>query len=410
MNIAQFYGIYGREITCFVQREVSVMRKIGYEVRRRYCFSACVIALTLGMVSFTTSAQAISSTELLNRLPPSDIIVSIDARKTMDDALPKALGGSPDLLAKVLRDSDEFTSRTGINPKDFDRVVIGASLGGHSFDMIVLASGERIEAGKVVAAGLKEAARGHGSRKETPTEEFQGHTLYAIEGNLATGMLVTELDGHTLAFGNAANVRAMLGGNLGQPGEVSAANADLIKLATQGNTNAVLQFAGRMPEIAVPVEGAIGRPSPALTIIAAVREFNGSFAVESGEARFMLSARTRRPEQAQQITEQLKALKELAAVSCSAATIASAENQTSANDTQADSTGDNDPRTQGREKKAELPADVAQTGGQSVVLPGLGLIVAAPGMDVIKDLVVESSGDEVRITLKHPLPASPASN
>src|SRR5205085_10694922 len=63
--------------------------------------------------------------DVLSYLPASDGIALIDVRRLMNETLPRVLAGDPAKLATANADIEKFKTRTGIDPRSFDRVVLG---------------------------------------------------------------------------------------------------------------------------------------------------------------------------------------------------------------------------------------------------------------------------------------------
>lgn len=354
-----------------------------------------MLVLTLSLLICANQARATnepaqsSASGLLTSLPASDVVLFIDAKRVMNDALPAVFGTTPALLADINKQLNEFKTRSGINPRDIEQIAIGAKLSGakeQSLNVLVIARGDNLDAAVTVAAGLKESARGNASKAVTTKQDFQSHTIYSLDGDLINGMAVAAMDTHTLMLGSAESIRAAL--SVGQAGYERVSD-DLIQLATH-DTGAMIGFAGRFPKLISA--GTSSETGPFIQTLSGIKEFSGSFTIAENEARMNLRVRTVQAEQARQIGEQLHALKELAAASTNKGRAQHGEIK---GDEQHGLPSSNKP-------KGNLRSG-SNTSGQTIALPGLGLLVAAPSMDVLKDLSINVEGAEVIIKLNHPL-------
>src|SRR6476469_5643895 len=65
---------------------------------------------------------------LVAKLPASDAVAIVDSRRFFDQALPKILASRPDLVGKISAHITEFQTKTGIDVRKFDRLVIGVNI------------------------------------------------------------------------------------------------------------------------------------------------------------------------------------------------------------------------------------------------------------------------------------------
>src|SRR4051812_14324937 len=66
-----------------------------------------------------------ASSDPLTVLPPSDAVMHVDVKRTLNEALPALLAGDPARLAKVNSEIEEFKAQTGIDAKSFERLAVG---------------------------------------------------------------------------------------------------------------------------------------------------------------------------------------------------------------------------------------------------------------------------------------------
>lgn len=62
---------------------------------------------------------------LMSSLPPSDVVVAIDVKRLLNEFVPKILSESPDALAKFNAQLDMIKSLSGLDLRQFDKVVAG---------------------------------------------------------------------------------------------------------------------------------------------------------------------------------------------------------------------------------------------------------------------------------------------
>ncbi|KXK07419.1 MAG: hypothetical protein UZ17_ACD001000076 [Acidobacteria bacterium OLB17] len=171
----------------------------------------------------TTRPSAASS--LVDLLPASNVVVSIDVQRGLNDALPKLLVGNPAIKAEIDAGLAEMNGKAGSDLSKLANVVVGLSLGEVStqkpkIDPVFIARGD-IAASQVVASATKAS--------KTPCTEstVAGKTLYlcqmevtinvpAANGSPATTKKVLRdtsfvaLDANTFAFGEPSRVKQML--------------------------------------------------------------------------------------------------------------------------------------------------------------------------------------------------------
>jgi hypothetical protein len=63
--------------------------------------------------------------DILSYLPASDGIALIDVRRLLNETMPRILAGDPAKLVLANAQIEKFKTRTGIDPRSFDRVVLG---------------------------------------------------------------------------------------------------------------------------------------------------------------------------------------------------------------------------------------------------------------------------------------------
>ena len=205
------------------------------------------------------AAPAPQTSPLVAKLPASDAVAVIDARRIFDQAIPQILASKQDLLTKINGHIREMQAKTGIDIRKFDRIVIGANIkrgAGKDYDLdpVVLARGT-MNAGSLIAAaklgtnaGYREEKLGERTiyiftpksvaDKNVPSSTSPG--VSAAIDHVPAEMAVSTLDTNTLVFGSLARVRETL--------EARSTVAPEITSLLSPRAASVFTFAARMPE------------------------------------------------------------------------------------------------------------------------------------------------------------------
>ena len=245
-------------------------------------------------------------------LPASDGIASIDVRRLMNETVPRILAGDPAKLAQANADIDKFKTRTGIDLRAFDRVVLGMRYTYPSpkvtkLETVVIARGT-FDPKALVAAGRGAAG---GNYRE---EKYRGATIMIITINdqmklfgvwdiRINDLAVCALDTHSLAIGTLANVKAAI--EAGPRGRVSA---DLASLATR-DSKAVIGLGANVPaELMASLN--VGNDTIAKDANS-IRQVYGSIGSTESDVSLMLTARTDSAEAAKNLNDTVTGLKQL---------------------------------------------------------------------------------------------------
>ena len=215
------------------------------------------VVLTLGFGYGSGSAQRkpASNTappaDILSYLPPSDGIALIDVRRLMNETLPRIMAGDPVKLVAANAEIEKFKTRTGIDPRSFDRVVLGMRYT-YPTPKVTKLETVAIARGTFDAKALSAAARiaANGKYRE---EKYRGATiliitvkdqmkLFGVWDMRINELAVCAVDPHSLAIGTVANVRAAI-----EAGLKGRAGADLAALATR-DPKAVVGFGANVPK------------------------------------------------------------------------------------------------------------------------------------------------------------------
>ncbi len=291
-------------------------------------FAAVVIAvLLLNFVGLAAGddnrrvAKKGQVSRLVTLLPSSDGVAVFDAKRFLNDALPKLLSANQAILGEIMAKITEMENRTGIDLRKFDQVAVGVtskqvSATQTDFEPVAIASGD-ISAGALIAI-VKLASNGT-YREET----ISGHTVYIfvpkdvahktaakspnsqvadtidhVLSSVTKEFAVTALDRNTLAIGTVPRIRETLRGQ-------SHVSAELTGLLSQKET-AVMSFALRTPDGMAKLVSLDNDEFG--TNIDSIQLLSGSVEVATIGTTLRLAARTKKPDQAQSLKDTLDGL------------------------------------------------------------------------------------------------------
>jgi len=271
--------------------------------------------LSAGLAGQKQRATSAAATDVGNYLPASDAIAVIQVKRMLNETMPSILGGDATKLAQANAEIEKFKTRTGIDPRMFDRVVIGAryvypSANTTKLEAVAIAHGN-FDA-KAVSAAAREAAKG--SVRE---EKYHGATITIINvndqmkllglWNMRIGELaICTLDPNSLALGTPAKVRAAI-----DAGKKGAASADLISLATR-DPNAVMGFGANLShELLAKLD--VGNDTLAKDV-GSIRQAYGSIDSAQTDVTLTVVARTDSPESAKNLGDTVEGLRQLGSI------------------------------------------------------------------------------------------------
>lgn len=323
---------------------------------------AVALLLTLGLfhglnAQTVSSVAATTARDPLAALPASDMIVNVDMRRIMNEALPRLLVNAPATRARMNADLDKMKAQSGFDLRSVDRVVIG--IGG--FDAAAAAANPRdampgkiiaVMSGSFNAPVLVAAARLVAGTKTTEVggsqiqeEAYGGKTIYTMTIDNKTTAATTSspvarsmqlslvaLDDHTVAVGLPASVRETIDAQ--QLSSINPANAELLAMATN-SANPLIGIGANVKAFMRPTPGGalIKTPrrletdqlgglssanqnnttgnNPMDEITKTLQEIQGfflSFGMGANDFNMDLVARTNLPEQAQKLSGMLSML------------------------------------------------------------------------------------------------------
>ena len=278
------------------------------------------VVLTLGFGFGSGSAQRKPATrpgpspaaDILSYLPASDGIALIDVRRLMNETMPRILAGDPAKLVAANAEIEKFKTRTGIDPRSFDRVVLGMRYT-YPTPKVTKLETVAIARGTFDARALAAAARiaANGKYRE---EKYRGATiliitvkdqmkLFGVWDIRINELAVSAIDSRSLAIGTIANVRAAI-----EAGLKGRAGADLAALATR-DPNAVIGFGANIPkELMANLN--VGNDTIAKDANS-IKQVYGSIGSTETDVSLMLVARTDSAAAATNLNDTVTGLKQL---------------------------------------------------------------------------------------------------
>lgn len=270
---------------------------------------------------FADTKTSKSKTELAALLPASDIVVTLDAQRLYNQALPQVLSANPGMLADINAHIDELKSKTGLDARQFQQVAVGLATRQISakdveFEPFVLArgsfnSGALLAVAKVASSGTYREEKIGGrtvyiftakeiveKNKPTASNSYFSKIFDKITRNLTREVAVTTYDDKTLAFGTPARVREAFETKTRVAG-------DVLGLVNR-NANAVVSFGGNMPNglsAFLPFDNdELGKN------LDAIRQISGGLNIAGGNTALSVTAKTLKDEQAQGLKETMEGL------------------------------------------------------------------------------------------------------
>ncbi len=274
-----------------------------------------LVAICSGFGSGSTSTSGTNPAlppDTFSYLPASDGIALIDVRRMLSETMPRILAGDSAKLTQANADLDKFKTRTGIDPRAFDRVVIGTRYT-YPAPKVTKLETVAIARGTFDAKALAAAARtaANGTYRE---EKYRGQTILIVTINdqmklfgvwdmQIKDLAVCVLDPHSLAIGTVANVRAAIAA-----GPKGLAATDLVALATR-DPKAVVGFGANVPkELMTSLN--VGNDTIAKDA-SSIRQIYGSIASTENDVSLLLVARTDSAEAANNLNDTVTGLKQL---------------------------------------------------------------------------------------------------
>jgi len=282
---------------------------------------------------------------MLGALPQSDIVVSIDVKRLLNEFIPKLLSESPDKLALFNAQMDKIKSESGFDLRQIERIVAGlrlirtsptklnveaVALAKSSYNANAIISGgkmvsngkfkEEKYAGKTIVLfdlsaiqkDAAEAIKGDTQQPADPNQpnaqpqnkSFVDKLIDTILGQDLKEVAVTAIDEKTIAIGKLSSVKAMLDVKTG----AKSTNAAINNLALK-NPNAVVSFGGNVPEkVSALIDDNTGNEF--LNQLDAIKQLYGSIGMSAANYEVAVSARTINATKAKELFDVLQFLKQ----------------------------------------------------------------------------------------------------
>lgn len=267
---------------------------------------------TPGRASANTAAPPVVD---LSYLPTSDAVTLIDVRRLLNETMPSVLGSDQAKLATANAEIDKLKTRTGVDLRSFDRVVLGTRYTYPSprvtkLEVVAIAHG-KFNAKELAAAGKKAA------NEKYREEKYRGATIMIFKINeqvKLAGVLdikinelaVCVLDQTSLAMGTPLNVKAAI-----SAGKKGGANSDLAQLAAR-DTNAVIGFGANVPrELMASLN--VGNDTIAKDANS-IRQAYGSIGSTASDVSLLLMARTDSVDSAKNLSDTITGLSQLGGI------------------------------------------------------------------------------------------------
>lgn len=253
---------------------------------------------------------------LMASLPESDAVAQVKLKQLLNEAMPNILANNPAKLAAVNASIDSFKDRTGLDPRMFQQIALGARFtfpaeGVTKVQTVALANGT-FSAAAMVAAGR---VASNGKYRE---EKYKDKTIYVftLDENIKllgvfnftiAELAAAPLDANTLALGDVTGVRSAIDASHLR----KVANAELIALASR-DPNAIIGFGSNLSEKLIDNLD-IGN-APIAADLRTLRQVYGSVSTTERELQLFLAARAVNAQAAKNLGDTLEGLKQFGAL------------------------------------------------------------------------------------------------
>lgn len=285
--------------------------------------SLALAFLLLNLVS-TSSPRSLARTpstrteppaDVLSLLPASDAVAVVDVHRLLNEALPRIFSGDLAKLAQVNSEVEQFKTRTGIDPRTFDRVALGLrytypSATVTKIETVAIAHGTfdaraLIAAGRSAASGKYREVNHHGATIAVFNigDQIKFLGLWNMKVN---ELAACALDRNTLAIGSLPNVRAAI-----EAGKSGRASSDLVALATR-DPNALIGFSGSVTSELLKNLN-VGNDAIAKDVNS-IRQVYGSIGMTEKDFTLLLVARAATAADARNLSDTVTGLKQLGGI------------------------------------------------------------------------------------------------
>ncbi|HEY0099915.1 MAG TPA: hypothetical protein VGB76_13285 [Pyrinomonadaceae bacterium] len=248
-----------------------------------------------------------AATGLLASLPTSDAVLSVDVRRLLSDALPRAYNNNPAELTRINSEIDKFRTSTGLDARSVERLVVGVSYRQTT-------AGKTLVETVAIARGNFRNASFAPSNRPVQEQKHAGKTIqiYSVDEQVkligllnmrVTDVAVAMLDANTIAVGKLERVRAAIDAQAGR-GRVAP---EITALATR-DANALVGMGGNVPA-SLTQNLDMGNISKS---IASVRQFYSTLGTTANGFNMLTALRTENASAAQSLSTMIAGLKQLA--------------------------------------------------------------------------------------------------
>lgn len=272
---------------------------------------AAVSVLPVSAQTNRAGAATRAVPDMLAALPASDAVLAVDVPRLFKEALPRIYANDAAKLAEINADIDTFKTRTGLDPRLFERMAVGVQFvelpsGGVKIQPVALARGN-FNAAALMAAG-RIAAQG-----KYQQQQYKGKTIYvfSLDNQVKflnlhwTELAAVVLDNHTLAFGQPERVRAAIDAQ----GGGARVRSDVVALAER-DPGAIIGAGGNIP---ASLTRQLDFLSPEISrSIASVRQFYGTMGATGDGFHLLTVFRTGSAADARTLSDTVEGLKQLA--------------------------------------------------------------------------------------------------
>ena len=278
--------------------------------------AAQTISLAQTRRRVSSASQSKSAPSLLASLPESDAVATVRVNRLLSDVMPRILANNPAKVAELTANIENFKTRTGLDPRSFDEVVLGIrytypSDGVTKLITAALAKGT-FSAGAMVAAGRLAA---NGKYRE---EKYQGKPVYIFdldESIRVFGVIdlkirelaASPLDANTLALGDPTSIHSVIDASAGR----NRANAELISLASR-DPNAVIGFGGNISQQLL--QNLDINNASVVGDLSGLRQAYGSIGANERDVEVFIGAKTVNNDAARNLGDTLEGLKQFGAL------------------------------------------------------------------------------------------------
>jgi hypothetical protein len=274
--------------------------------------SLLVVILASALVGQRQGTTAATTSDAANYLPVSDAVAIIDVKRLLNETMPSILGNDPAKLAQANAEVEKFKTRTGIDPRSFDRVALGVRFtypNANTTKLETVAIAHGTFDAKSLTASARAAANG-----KAREEKYRGAMITIINVNdqmkvfglwnmKVDELAVCVLDSNSLAIGSTANVRAAI-----DAGKRGRASADLIALASR-DPNAVAGFGANVTrELLNKLD--VGNDTIAKDV-SSIQQVYGSIGSTQTDVSMMVVAKTDSVQSAKNLSDTVQGLQQL---------------------------------------------------------------------------------------------------